>query len=270
MVRPALEENLEAFELLAAAYWMVSESHLGPRNGTGGRIGPDGLPADWVTRNCLRMGGYELSRAGLAAALADGYAGVNSGGPGGVAQLIGAPALAAWEAAGTNASLTFPVNLRSTALLCATAKVRRPEGKPGFVIDAIATDGGAWRNLLAQNGLALVRFGALTLDEFVTKVAWTPARLYGMTGKGHLSVGADGDVSILDASSCSAYAAIVGGKVAMLDGVVCGDGATIVTTERGERRLRERGFAVQVIAIEDGLYWTKGDRDPGPGKIEIS
>ncbi len=271
MVRPALEENMEAFERLAEAYWRVSESHLGPRNGTGGGIGPDGVPVDWVTRNCLRMGSYPLTREGLRAAIAGGYAAVMDYSAGRVNQVTGAEGVALWEAAGTRTALSFPVNLRSTALLCATAKVRRESAprEPEFVIDAISTDGGAWRNLLAQNGLALVAFGGLTLDEFVAKVSLVPARLYGMLAKGHLGVGADGDVSVLDSEGLKAYATIVGGKVVMLDGAVLGTGATIVTTACGERRLRERGFATQVVEIERSLFWTKGDRDPGPGRIEV-
>jgi len=269
MVRPSLEENIEAFEGLAAAYWMVSESHLGPRNGTGGRIGEDGMPADWVTRNCLQMGDYEITRAGMRQAIADGYAVVNHLREGRILQAGGAEGVRLWEEAGTRVGVSFPVNLRSTALLCATAKVRRDDGSRRFVVDAIATDGGSWRNYIPQNGLALVRFGALTIEEFVLKCSTVPARLYGMNSKGHLSPGADGDVSILDHERLAAYATIVGGRVVMLDGKVLGSGATVVCTARGRERLAARGFETQVVDIDQSLFWTKGGRDPGPGTIEI-
>jgi hypothetical protein len=269
MVRPVLEENAEALERLAAAYWMVSESHLGPRNGTGGRIGPDGVPADWVTRNCLKMGGYAITREGLAKAISDGYAAINQLQGGSIVQIGGRDGVRIWEQSGTRAGLSFPVNLRSTALICAAAKVRRTDGSQQFVVDAIATDGGSWRNYIPQNGLSLVKFGALTIEEFVLKSSTIPARMYGMDSKGHLSPGADGDVSILDYDRAEAYATVVGGRVAMLAGTVLGSGATVIRTARGAKNLADRGFSTQVVDIDQSLFWTKGDHDPGPGPIEI-
>ncbi|MDP2858816.1 MAG: amidohydrolase family protein, partial [Bacillota bacterium] len=240
MVRPSLEENMEALERLAAAYWMVSETHLGPRNGTGGEFA-GGEPEDWVTRNCLRMKGYELSPAGMEKAFLDRYVAVNVEKDNRMVQLTGREGLDIWRGHGTRVGVSFPVNLRATALLCATAKVRRHDGAADFVIDAISTDGGTWRNYLAQNGLALVRFGSLTVEEFVRRVSWVPAMMYGMLSKGHLTAGADADISILDHERLSAYATIVGGEVIMLDGTVVGRGVTVVCTGRGERALRERG-----------------------------
>ncbi len=268
MIRPVMEEIAEALDLLAEHYWIVSETHLGPRNGTGGKMGPDGQPNDWVTRNCLKMRGYPWTYDGLKQALLDGYAAVSVVREGQLVQVFGTEAARLWEEAKTDISLSFPVNVRVTAQALATAVVRRADGRREDVIDAIATDGGAWRNFIAQNGLALVRFGALGIEDFVRKTSLTPARLYGMHGKGHLSVGADADISILDYQRLAAYAAIVGGKVAMLDGVVVGSGATIVCTERGRAALEAKGFPTQVVNIEESLFWTKGDRDPGPGVVE--
>ena len=270
MVRPPLEENIEALERLAAAYWMVSETHLGPRNGTGGAMDASGMPRDWVTRNCLRMRGYELSTAGMEKAFLDGYIAVNIEKDDRMVQLTGRDGLEVWQQRETRVGVSFPVNLRSTALICATARVRRAGGATDFVVDAISTDGGTWRNYLAQNGLALVRFGSLTIEEFVKRVSWIPATMYGMLSKGHLAAGADADISILDFERLSAYATIVGGEVIMLDSAVIGRGATVVCTVRGKAYLEERGLRTQVVDIERSLFWTKGDHDPGPGVIEIS
>jgi predicted amidohydrolase len=268
MIRPATDEALETFEGLAKAYWMVSESHLGPRNGTGGAFEGD-VPKDWVTRNCLKMANYPLTRDGMKQAFLDGYAAVTTYRGGAHAVISGEEGLRIWEEANTQCGVSFPVNTRTTAMMCATAKVKRQDGTRDFVIDAISTDGGSWRNYIAQNGLALWQFGALTIEEFVNKASYVPALLYGMVSKGHLTPGADADVSILDHERHSAYATIVGGKVAMLDGVVLGCGATIVTTSRGEAGLKRRGFETRVVNIEESLFWTKGDKDPGPGTIEI-
>ena len=270
MVRPPLEENIEALERLGAAYWMVSETHLGPCNGTGGGMDAAGMPGDWVTRNCLMMRGYELSRAGMEKAFLDGYIAVNIERDDRMIQLTGQEGLAVWREHDTRVGVSFPVNLRSTAMVCATAKVRRPDGTADFVVDAISTDGGTWRNYLAQNGLALVRFGSLTIEEFVKRVSWVPAMMYGMLSKGHLAAGADADISILDYGRLSAYATIAGGQIIMLDGTVIGRGVTVVCTGGGEAYLEERGLKTQVVDIEQSLFWTKGDRDPGSGVIEIS
>lgn len=269
MVRPPLEETVEALELLTQAYWMVSESHLGPRNSTGGPLGPDGQPADWVTRNCLRMRGYELSRDGMEQAFRDGYVALNIQRGGRTVQIFGDEALEIWRAATGDTRVSFPVNLRSTALICATARARQADGRRDFAVDAICTDGGSWRNLIPQNGLALVRFGALTLDEFVSKVSLRPARMFGMMRKGHLSPGADADISILDTERLAADATVVGGQVVMINGTVTGSGATIVCTSRGRDALQEKGFETQIVNIEESLYWTKGDHDPGPREIEV-
>ncbi len=270
MVRPPLEENIEALERLATAYWMVSETHLGPRNGTGGAVDASGMPRDWVTRNCLKMRGYELSAAGMEKAFLDGYIAVNIERDDRMVQLTGSEGLEVWRQRETRVGVSFPVNLRSTALICATARVRRANGAADFVVDAISTDGGTWRNYLAQNGLALVRFGSLTIEEFVKRVSWTPALMYGMHGKGHLAPGADADISILDVERLSAFATIAGGEVIMLDGSVLGRGATVVCTARGKAYLEERGLKTQIVDIEQSLFWTKGDRDPGSGVIEVS
>ena len=135
MIRPALKENMETFELLGKAYWMLSESHLGPRNDTSGEIGQDGVPLDWVTLHCLKMRDYELSYEGMKKAILDGYVVANTVRAGRFTQLSGKEGAAVWEAAGTKAGVSFSVNLRSSALLCATAKVRRKDGSRRFVVD---------------------------------------------------------------------------------------------------------------------------------------
>ena len=55
------------------------------------------------------------------------------------------------------------------------AQAKRPDGT--FVVDAISTDGGCIpRNVTLSVGLSLVKFGALTLSEFVVKTSVNPAR----------------------------------------------------------------------------------------------
>lgn len=78
--------------------------------------------------------------------------------------------------------------------LLATAK--RADGS--FVVDSFSTDGGCYpRNVIVENGLLLVKFGVLSLMEYAVKASLNGARTLSLANKGHLSVGADADISIL-------------------------------------------------------------------------
>ncbi len=60
----------------------------------------------------------------------------------------------------------FSVNPSASRFLLATA--RRNNGT--FVVDSFSTDGGCYpRNVIVEKGLLLVKFGALSLPEFVVK-----------------------------------------------------------------------------------------------------
>ncbi len=78
-----------------------------------------------------------------------------------------------WRAQGTDVTCTFPVTPGSTRFLLATAK----DSAHRFVIDAIATDGGAIsRNFILSKGLTLKLLDAMTLMEFTAKSAYFPPR----------------------------------------------------------------------------------------------
>lgn len=72
MVKDPVEEVTDGLKALAGKKNLVSESYLAIINGTGGNI-VDGLPQSHVTRNCLKMRGYEVNAKGLEQALTDGY-----------------------------------------------------------------------------------------------------------------------------------------------------------------------------------------------------
>jgi len=118
---------------------------------------------------------------------------------------------------------------------------KRADGS--FVVDSLSTDGGCYpRNVIVENGLLLVKFGALSLNEFAVKFSLNGARALGLPSKGHLSVGADADISILDFANEKAFATVVGGKVIMLDGKLLGFGTTIICDERGAQALKKRNI----------------------------
>lgn len=144
-----------------------------------------------------------------------------------------------WESKETKTTGSFKVNPAVSRFLIATAK--RSDGS--FVVDSFSTDGGCYpRNVIVENGLLLVKFGALNLNEYAVKASLNGARALGLKNKGHLSVGADADISILDIQNEKAFATIVEGNVIMLDGQLLGKGTTIICDERGASTLAKRGI----------------------------
>ena len=246
-IRAVLDETLEAIELLKANPHLFSESYLSPLNGT--RLGVEnGVPVTEVTKTCLRRFGYEATEAGLQAAILAGKAGVLADN-GLIGELLyGARALEYWKQQGTKTVGSFAVNPAVSRFLLAQAK--RKDGS--FVVDAFSTDGGSYpRNVIVENGLSLVQFGALTLSEFVFKASCAGARALGLPSKGHLSVGADADVTVLDFERKKAAATVANGRVIMENGVLKGKGTTIVCDERGAATLQKRGIEHVVKAALD-------------------
>ena len=143
-----------------------------------------------------------------------------------------------------------PVNPRATGLVCASAKDK--EGH--FVVDCLTADGGnAPREVQVRYGLALVRFAALTLSELVTKLSLNPARILGLENKGHLGVGADADVTVLDLDRGIPCMGIVAGRTIMKDGEIYGEKGVIITTPAGVQAVKRAGL--QYLANEPAKGW---------------
>ncbi|MDP2872663.1 MAG: amidohydrolase family protein [Bacillota bacterium] len=254
MDRDPVDETLVGLAAIGGRNNLVSESYLAVINGTGGQIGPDGLPTSHVTRNCLKLRGYSPDEKGMEAAIRDGYCLVKVTEGGVTAIYTGEPGVALWRSMGTNAPVSFPVNQPQATFLCAVRK----DGEGRFVVDAIATDGGSTpRNVAVEYGLCLVRYQALTLNEFVLKTSTVGAAMLGLRNKGHLGAGADADLTVLDMDKGIAAMTVVGGKVVMADGILHGSGGTIITTPRGESRVREMGYRYQIVHPEEMLLYTK-------------
>jgi hypothetical protein len=62
--------------------------------------------------------------------------------------------------------------------------------------------------------------------------------MLGLSNKGRLAPGADGDVVVVDPNIHQAVLTVAGGKVIMVDGIVIGSGGPIVTTKRGVKALQ--------------------------------
>ena len=250
-------ETMMALEALAARPHLVSESHNGPLNGTGAQL-ENGKPRSHVTRTCLKSAGYEVSAEGMLAAARDGYMRVQKPTAREVVYLKPADGLDHLHSTNFEATVSFPVNRRSTAFLTATEK----NDKGGFVVTALATDGGGIpRNFLLSHGLSLVRFEALTLSEFVHKCCRAPARMLGLPNKGHLAPGADADVVVADPNTHQAVMTVARGNIIMIDGVVTGTGGTIVTTEAGRKTLKAKGVPAEFADLANSLFYNAPEYD---------
>jgi len=252
MVRPPVEECTEAIELLSGMRdQLVSEVHLAIPNGTSGHCQGDDV-ADYVTRNCLLMRGYPLTRTGLRQAFEDGYASVVTERGSRVVMVDGDEAIAEWEANRTEVTISFPVGLAQSSFNLTVAK----DETGRFVVDAVATDGGYLpRNIAVSRTWAMVALGALTPLEMAAKLSWNPSRMFGLTTKGHLSPGADADVTVVDPETGKPTLSLVAGKVVMRGGGATGSGGTLLVTSAGEAAAKESGLGYQVIDLaQSKLY----------------
>lgn len=247
-----IAETLSAVRTLEQKGNIISEFHLAPINGTSGRC-VGGVPESHVTRTCLRSGGFPETEDGLRQAFRAGYAHITAEGPDGSNVLLqGEEGLRLWLDNPAGSTVGFPVNNRTTAFLCAGA--RRKDGD--FVISALSTDGGGIpRNYLLRFGLLLVEFGLWTLPEFVKQTSWRPSRMLGLPNKGHLGVGADADVTVVDLAKREALMTVAGGRIVMAGGAVTGSGGTLICNERGAAALKSRGVPHQPADMSQSLLY---------------
>ncbi len=245
--KTSLQEALTAARALEDHPNIFSESYLSPLNGTSGRI-VDNRPASAATARTLAALGFEPSADGMRRAIEQGAARVLVE-EGGEMVLQGGPAaVSVWEAVGMDANVSFDVNPADSRFLLATCK--RGDGR--FGVDCIATDGGGFpRNVIVENGLALVDFRALSLNEFVLKTSTNPARMLGLKNKGTLGVGADADITVLDRGANKAFMGLAGGRIIMYAGHVTGARGTALTLSQGRAHVESEGLRVEVIDPAD-------------------
>lgn len=250
-------EIRQALDLIAAAPNVVAESHLSIWNGTSGACIAE-VPESNVTKKCLRLGQYPVSEAGLRQAILDDFARTIVEVDGQNVPIGGREGIEAWEKAGTHAVVSFPVNVAASLLACATQR----DACGDFIVDAIASDGGGIpRNNLVRAGLALVRFGAFTLQDWIRKVSTTPARMFGLRQKGHLGEGADADVTVVDLRTEEAVLGIAQGNIIMIDGKSIGRGGTFITTPRGRAAVEAMGFRTSLVHLEDTQLYAGSQRE---------
>ncbi len=235
-------EAQQALDLLAAHPQAVSESYLSVYNGTSAHCRA-GVPTSDVTKTCLRLGGYEQTEVGLEAAIRAGFARIHQVVDGEVVLAPPTEGREVWRTLGTDAGVSFPVNHIPSAILLAAS---RRNGR--FVIDGLSTDGGAIpRNFIVRHGLMLVQMGAWTLRDFAVKAGLNPARMLSLPTKGHLGVGADADVTVVDLSVGRATWSLAQGRVVLADGNVTGRGGLLMVPPQGEPAARSKLLSYTVV-----------------------
>ena len=255
---PLLELKI-VMDILKKSPNIVSESHLALHNGCYGGIDENGIPISYVLRNSLKANGYQVSKEGLEEALRVKYAGVYALRGSKVKYIYGDEAINYWKEHEYKVGICFPINRRRSAQVCATER----DKKGNFVVDAISSDGGVIpRNCILSHGLPLVRFCALTLSELVQKISLTPSRMLGLKNKGHLSIGADADITIFDPDDAKVEIVLIKGKVCMVSGIIFNNPGTLIVTQRGANRFKKQEIPLEVIDLEDSLFLKgKGGED---------
>ncbi|HEA65997.1 MAG TPA: hypothetical protein ENI07_04120 [Desulfobacterales bacterium] len=203
------------------------------------------------------MRGFEASTAGLKAAIYDGWAQINMEAGGHVILSCGKTAVNYWLEHGTDTTVSFQVNPAEPRLRLAIAR----KSCSDFVIDCISTDGGGIpRNVTVEMGLSLVRLQALSIEDFVIKTSKNPARILGITDKGHLGIGADADITVVDMLTQKPRMSIANGKIIMCQGRIIGTGCYIITTPLGEAAVRNNGLSPIVIDPAITPFLSKNSR----------
>jgi hypothetical protein len=250
-VRPAMAETEEAIEALKGHPHICSESYLSPMNGTSAKCAK-GVPESQVTIRCLAAGGYPATEKGLEAAIIAGWAQINMASGGGIVLAAGKKALKYWRRKETDTTVSFNVNPEIPRLRLASAKKDSGE----FVVDCISTDGGGIpRNVTVEMGLSLVKLQVLSMADFVIKTSRNPAQILGLKNKGHLSTGADADISVLDLTSQKPVMSLSNGAVIMREGQVCGQGCRMITTPAGEKHIRSKDLQTCVVDPEKAAFY---------------
>lgn len=249
-IEDPLLELKRVTDILKKSPNVISESHLAIHNACYGGINGNGVPRSYVLRNALRAKGYQVSKEGLEEALRVKYAGVYALVGSQMEYIYGDEAIDYWKKHDYKAGICFPVNRRRAAQVCATER-----NNGDFVVDAISSDAGAIpRNCILSHGLPLVRFCALTLSELVQKISLTPSRMMGLKNKGHLSVGADADITIFDQVNAKVEIVLIKGRVCMVSGIIFNNPGRLIVTERGANKLKKQEIPLEVVDLEDSLF----------------
>ncbi|WP_427889150.1 amidohydrolase family protein [Kribbella sp. GL6] len=254
-IETADQEAQIAVELLRASPHVFAESYLAEINGTSG-VCADGVPTNKRVIGWLERGGYDGTEAGLRRAIHEGFASVPRLTSDDMILEVGDAGVEIWEAAGTRTGICLPINPGISRLMLGAS--RNADGR--FDVHAFATDGGGIpRNVTLEMGLSMVDWGLLDLRDLVTKACRVPALVLGLPAKGHLGIGADADLAVVDRRSRKPSTVIAGGRVVLRDGVAVGTGTRFVHTSHGSEHVeRVAGLGTVIDPVGTGFYTGEG------------
>jgi hypothetical protein len=103
--------------------------------------------------------------------------------------------------------------------------------------------------------MALVAFGALSMDEAVIKLSYTPSRMLGLLNKGHFSEGADADLTVINSGTGRASMSLVAGDLIMINGRAIGKGGTWLVLDEGKETAAATGLPYEVVNLENSTLY---------------
>jgi len=83
--------------------------------------------------------------------------------------------------------------------------------------------------------------------------------MLGLKNKGHLSIGADADITVFDPDNAKVEIVLIKGKVCMVSGIIFNNPGRLIVTQRGANRFKKQEIPLEVIDLEDSLF-LKGKR----------
>ncbi len=245
-----ITETQKALALLKNHPNIYSESYLAETNGVNFHLDENGNLKSKATGQTLKKAGYEDSKNGIIKALRDGFAHVFASC--GIETKIFYKEEAVNLLLKNNCEIAGGFNVNppiSRLLVCLSRKKDN-----SFIVDAISTDGGAIpRNVIVPYGMSLVKMGMMSIEDFVYKTSIMPAKMLGLYNKGHLSIGADADITVIDSEICQPVLTMTNGKICMYNGKILNSGACIITTEKGKKEVSSTGLPTYIVKNEDFL-----------------
>ncbi len=248
-VKHPIQECLEAAQVLEVHPEFVTESYLSARNGCPMQIDEEGNPVSHIVTSNLKRRGFSPDRNGMYDAIRAGVLSVILPQDDILGLATGDVAIAYHESVKGMCYGSFDgVNPFISSAFFATA--RRKDGT--FLVDGIGTDGGAIpRNVIVETGLSYVRASALSQLDYAAKTSLLPARMLGLSQKGHLSVGADADITVYDPIKQKTVFSFVAGNPIVYQGRCVGQKGRIICTEAGENAVRSLGL--EPIVVKGGI-----------------
>jgi formylmethanofuran dehydrogenase subunit A len=82
-------------------------------------------------------------------------------------------------------------------------------------------------------------------------------RILGLQNKGHLTIGADADITIVELSTQQPVMTVSNGKIIMKGGKIFGNGTRMITTPAGASFVKSKGLKTLVVDPKASPFYRK-------------